>query len=118
MSETTGPASPAPPAADTSSDFAPAPDTRPELSVSDAARMLRNHRRAQPAPPPGDNSGGYGHNSGEAPPPEPARPRQTPPESAQPGGMSALERALGLDSGDAPDAGDSVSRETLSPASG
>src|SRR6187399_1860956 len=113
MSETTGPASPAAPAADTSSsDFAPAPDTRPELSVSDAARMLRNHRRAQPAPPPGDNSGGYGHNSGEAPPPEPARPRQTPPESAQPGGMSALERALGLDSGDAPDAGDSVSRET------
>jgi len=120
MSETTGPAPPAAPAADTSSsDFAPAPDTRPELSVSDAARMLRNHRRAQPAPPPGDNSGGYGHNSGEAPPPESARPRQAPPDpakTAQPGGMSALERALGLDSGDAPAAPDnpdgSVSRET------
>jgi len=116
MSETTGPASPAAPAADTSSsDFAPAPDTRPELSVSDAARMLRNHRRAQAAPPPGDNSGGYGHNSGEAPPPESARPRQIPPDpaqTAQPGGMSALERALGLDSGDAPDNPDGVSRET------
>ena len=105
MSETTGPASPAAPTADTSSsDFAPAPDTRPELSVSDAARMLRNHRRAQPAPPPGDNSGGYGHNSGEAPPHRirarhRRNHRQTP---AQPGGMSALERALGLDSGDAP----------------
>jgi len=77
--------------------------------------MLRNHRRAQAAPPPGDNSGGYGHNSGEAPPPESARPRQIPPDpaqTAQPGGMSALERALGLDSGDAPDNPDGVSRET------
>ena len=78
MSETTGPASPAAPAADTSSsDFAPAPDTRPELSVSDAARMLRNARRAQAAPQ-GDLPG-IGHNSGEAAPPESARPRQAPP---------------------------------------
>src|SRR6187551_2733628 len=94
MSETTGPAPPAAPAADTSSsDFAPAPDTRPELSVSDAARMLRNARRAQPAPQQGlpnvEQPAGFGHNSGEAAP----QPPQTP---AQPGGMSALERALGL----------------------
>jgi hypothetical protein len=103
MSETTGPAPPAAPTADTSSsDFAPAPDTRPELSVSDAARMLRNARRAQPAPQQGlpnvEQPAGFGHNSGEAAP----QPPQTP---AQPGGMSALERALGLEQGsDNPDA--------------
>jgi len=116
MSETTGPASPAAPVDTGSSDFAPAPDTRPELSVSDAARMLRNHRRAQAAPPPGDNSGGYGHNSGEAAPAQPPADSRRQPAPQQPGGMSALERALGLDSGDAPAAPDnpdgSVSRET------
>jgi fused signal recognition particle receptor len=101
MSETTGPAPPTAPTADTSSsDYTPAPDTRPELSVSDAARMLRNARRAQAAPPQGDLPG-IGHNSGEAPAAQPTQPAQT----AQPGGMSALERALGLDSADAADAG-------------
>jgi hypothetical protein len=115
MSETTGTGQPAAPVDTGSGDFSPAPDTRPELSVSDAARMLRNARRAQPAPQ-GDLPG-IGHNSGEAPP-ETARPRQSPPDpakTAQPGGMSALERALGLDSGDAPaapDNPDGVSRET------
>jgi hypothetical protein len=91
MSETTGPAPPTAPTTDTSSDYAPAPDTRPELSVSDAARMLRNQRRAQPqqAPPIAEQAAGFGHNSGEAAP-------QTPQTPAQPGGMSALERALGL----------------------
>jgi len=90
MSETTGPAPPAAPPTDTTnSDYAPAPDTRPELSVSDAARMLRNARRAQ-ASPTGEQGAlpGIGHNSGEAAP--------VPQPSAQPGGMSALERALGL----------------------
>jgi hypothetical protein len=115
MSETTGTGQPAAPVDTGSGDYSPAPDSRPELSVSDAARMLRNHRRAQAAPPQGDLPG-IGHNSGEAAPPESARPRQAPPAPAQPGGMSALERALGLDSGDAPAAPDnpdgSVSRET------
>jgi hypothetical protein len=117
MSETTGPASPAAPSDTTSSDYAPAPDTRPELSVSDAARMLRNARRAQASPPQGDLPG-FGHNSGEAPPQRTDQPSprgdQTSPRGSvpQPGGMSALERALGLDSADAGDTGDSVSRET------
>ena len=111
MSETTGPAPSAAPTADTSSsDYTPAPDTRPELSVSDAARMLRNARRAQPQQglPSVEQPAGFGHNSGEAAPQTP----QTPQTPAQPGGMSALERALGLDSGDAGDAGAPQTRET------
>lgn len=120
MSETTGPVSPAAPTTE-SGDYAPAPDTRPELSVSDAARMLRNARRAQAAPqqalPGMEQPAGYGHNSGEAPPAQPQSASNRPAidqQSAtpQPGGMSALERALGLDRGDAPDNPDGVSRET------
>ena len=105
MSETTGPAPPAAPTTESDgTSYAPPPDTRPDLSVSDAARLLRNQRRAQAqqaaqqAQPPGDRPVGYGHNSGE-PPPAPA------PVEAKPSGVAALEAALGL-------GGDSVSRET------
>ena len=112
MSETTGTASPAAPTDTSSSDYAPAPDTRPELNISDAARMLRNARRAQAAPQ--GELPGIGHNSGEARA-ELARSSgaQAPAQAPQPGGVSALERALGLDRGDVPDNPDgSVSRET------
>jgi len=118
MSETTGTASPAAPADTSSSDYAPAPDTRPELNISDAARMLRNARRAQA--PQGEGPPGIGHNSGDPPPVQPRLAEQqrrlaeqpTRLAEPQPGGMSALERALGLDRGDTGDTGDGVSRET------
>ena len=108
MSETTGAAPPAAPSDTTSSDYAPAPDTRPELNISDAARMLRNARRAQT--PQGEGPPGIGHNSGEAPPAQPAR--AEPAQPAQPGGVSALERALGLDR----DTGDDGAPQTPQPA--
>ena len=103
MSETTGPGSPpAPsgPAAPTTdgqaseTSYAPAPDTRPELSISDAARLLRNARRAQA---PEGQPPGYGHNSGEAQPAQ--RTDQTSPggeRGSVPSGVAALEAALGL----------------------
>ena len=122
MSESTGPASPAAPTtADTSADtsYAPPPDSRPELSVSDAARLLRNARRAQaPAGQPG-----YGHNSGEPAPisanNQPQRTDQTSGvgergsvPAAQPSGVEALEAALGLKPGDVPTQGSTPAPST------
>jgi hypothetical protein len=74
------------------------PASQPELSISDAARMLRNQRRAQAS----QATPGIGHNSGEAPP---SVSRETPPAAPQPSGeprgMAALEAALGLPPGEA-----------------
>ena len=96
MSETTsapaagGDSASAPPSAP---ETRPAPDTQPEISISDAARMLRAQRRAaQAQQAQGEAPAGIGHNSGEAPPPAPAAPTE-----AKPSGVAALEAALGLD---------------------
>ena len=102
MSETTsapvagGDGASAPPSAP---ETRPAPDTQPEISISDAARMLRAQRRAAQQQAQGEAPAGIGHNSGEAPPPAPA----APPE-ARPSGVAALEAALGLDPSNPPSA--------------
>lgn len=92
--------------------------TAPDLSVSDAARLLRNQRRAQAQQ--AQAQPGIGHNSGEAataasptaaaPSPDAAAPASGPsvPPGDAPRGVAALEAALGLEPG--------VSRETPEPA--
>ena len=102
MSESTGTASPAAPTEGAGEAALPAPDTRPELSVSDAARLLRNARRAQAAPPAmqqADQAPGYGHNSGEVAPQPQSRDQTSPPgeRGSVPSGVAALEAALGLE---------------------
>lgn len=88
MSETTGPA---PTGTDAGAVTSAADTTQAALSVSDAARVLRNQRRAQASQPVG-----IGHNSGEAPPPLPP----AEPKADEPKGVAALEAALGLPPGE------------------
>ena len=52
MSESTGTSAPAAPAAPAPSEAAPAPNTQPAISISDAARLLGRQRRAPDAPAP------------------------------------------------------------------
>ena len=104
MSESTGTSAPAAPAAPAPSEAAPAPNTQPAISISDAARLLGRQRRAPDAPAPTSPeatrrpspnevtrteaaAATEGDAAAKAPPP--AQPKA-------PNGLSAMEKALGV----------------------
>lgn len=106
MSESTSAPATAP-TGDTTSDYsAPAPDTQPAVSVSDAARLLRAARRQMASSP---NQSAGSPNAPTAPATAPATaptaPDPAPADAGRPRGVAAMEAALGLapatDSGDA-----------------
>lgn len=93
---------------------APAPNTQPAINVTEAARLLREQRRARPqdgtAPPRGDPSA---RSPGAAPPAAPVAPEAKAP--SRPAGVAAMERALGIPDGAEPTSPESASQVPTAP---
>lgn len=95
MSESTGASAPATPAADVSDAGMvnePAPSSRPEISISDAARLLRRARASQ-----SEQRSETIQNRGEAPGVSRETSQADAPSTGR--GLAAMERALGVPGG-------------------
>lgn len=113
MSESTGaaaPATPAPEASDAGMVNEPAPSSRPEISISEAARLLRRARGSQE----GQRSETITNRGDERAPRETstAAPADAPATPSTGRGVAALERALGVPGAPATDSGEQTALDS------